>query len=185
MIRRAPKSNYSHFNGRVLIYLSNAFPLCERSGVNPRGECNSENITFYDETDDDQAYNTFWSLQNLLNNPVKLVESGEVDRALEDMRVVVNKFESACEEEQVAEGESMNMELDRAEDAMDIDTDREKRKRDKEDVVENVSDKKQKLNNNDEGEGEKEAYMHIPKYLPSVKLFEHEVRFYVENYEEY
>jgi len=117
---------------------------------------------------------------------VKLVESGEVDSALEDMRVVVNKFESACGEERMVEDERMSMELDREEDAMDVDTDREKRKRDKEeDAVENVPDKKQKLSNDDEGEYEKEAYMHIPKYLPSVKLFEHEVSWYVENYEKY
>ncbi|KAJ1985086.1 hypothetical protein H4R34_000263 [Dimargaris verticillata] len=47
LLRRTAKSQNSDFAGRVLIFLANAFPLSERSGVNVRGDFHSDNVTDY------------------------------------------------------------------------------------------------------------------------------------------
>ncbi|KAJ1981367.1 hypothetical protein H4R35_000758 [Dimargaris xerosporica] len=49
LLRRAAKSQNSDFAGRVLIFLANAFPLSERSGVNVRGDFHTDNVTNYVE----------------------------------------------------------------------------------------------------------------------------------------
>ncbi|GJJ77712.1 THO complex subunit 1 [Entomortierella parvispora] len=45
LLRRLSKAKNTVFCGRILMLLSSVFPLTERSGVNLRGEINTENIT--------------------------------------------------------------------------------------------------------------------------------------------
>lgn len=45
LLRRLSKAKNTVFCGRILMLLSNVFPLGERSGVNLKGEYNVDNIT--------------------------------------------------------------------------------------------------------------------------------------------
>ncbi len=45
LLRRLSKAKNTVFCGRILILLSSVFPLTERSGVNLRGDFNTENVT--------------------------------------------------------------------------------------------------------------------------------------------
>lgn len=97
LLRRLSKTEDTVFCGRILIFLSLAFPLSERSAVNLRGEYNLDNVTTYDQITESNAsgsqengkvdeslriedspeltdafYTTFWSLQQCFNNPVQL-----------------------------------------------------------------------------------------------------------------
>ena len=93
LLRRLSKTEDTVFCGRILIFLSLAFPLAERSAVNLRGEYNVENVTSYeedanmDENDaNDEAttvhgvhvndlYTNFWSLQSYFSNPPELLNN--------------------------------------------------------------------------------------------------------------
>lgn len=79
MIRRSPKSTSSDRVGDVLIILSKLFPLGERSGVNLRGDLNTENITAIEYEDASELssdfYAQFWKLQEHLLQPVKVIQS--------------------------------------------------------------------------------------------------------------
>lgn len=81
-------------SGRILIFLSSVFPLCDRSGVNQKGDFNIDNQTeFQSQIDDpsamdiegeeerknDSIYNQFWSLQQYFSNPIKLLESSHFE----------------------------------------------------------------------------------------------------------
>lgn len=48
LLRRSSKSTHTVFCGRIRLFLSNTFPLGERSGVNLRGEFNKENVTTFE-----------------------------------------------------------------------------------------------------------------------------------------
>lgn len=48
LLRRVSKSRDAVFAGEILIFLSRAFPLSERSGLNQKGEFNVENITIFE-----------------------------------------------------------------------------------------------------------------------------------------
>ena len=71
-------------SGRILIFLSSVFPLCDRSGVNQKGDFNVDNQTEFqaqiidssameiegeEERINDALYNQFWSLQKYFSNP--------------------------------------------------------------------------------------------------------------------
>ena len=88
-------------SGRILIFLSSVFPLCDRSGVNQKGDFNTDNQTEYQvqevdssamDVEDENApnrkndvlYNQFWDLQKSFSNPVKLLEPSN----FEDLKTV-------------------------------------------------------------------------------------------------
>ncbi|KAI8896908.1 THO complex subunit 1 transcription elongation factor-domain-containing protein [Globomyces pollinis-pini] len=48
LLRRLSKSKNTETCGRILIFLSSVFPLCERSGVNHKGDFNIDNHTLID-----------------------------------------------------------------------------------------------------------------------------------------
>ncbi|KAH0615000.1 uncharacterized protein H6S33_000636 [Morchella sextelata] len=50
LLRRLSKTEDTIFCGRILIFLSKSFPIGEKSGVNLRGEFNTQNVTVYDDT---------------------------------------------------------------------------------------------------------------------------------------
>jgi len=51
LLRRLSKAKNTVFCGRILMLLSSVFPLTERSGVNLRGEINTENITHIESSE--------------------------------------------------------------------------------------------------------------------------------------
>lgn len=51
LLRRLSKAKNTVFCGRILILLSSVFPLTERSGVNLRGDFNTENVTLVESED--------------------------------------------------------------------------------------------------------------------------------------
>jgi THO complex subunit 1 len=51
--RRAPKSTHSVLRGRISIFLTMVFPLTDRSGVNLRGDYNTANVTYFEESDEE------------------------------------------------------------------------------------------------------------------------------------
>lgn len=50
LLRKLSKVKNTVFCGRILMLLTNVFPLSERSGVNLKGDFNVENGTFFDES---------------------------------------------------------------------------------------------------------------------------------------
>lgn len=46
LLRRLSKETDTEFCGCILMFLANIFPLCERSGVNLRGDFNNDMIGF-------------------------------------------------------------------------------------------------------------------------------------------
>jgi hypothetical protein len=70
--------------GRIKIFLSIVFPICEKSGVNRKGDFNIENVTRLDEdvTDKDaleHGYVEIWSLQKYFSNPLLLLQKNHFD----------------------------------------------------------------------------------------------------------
>lgn len=55
LLRRSSKSTHTVFCGRIRLFLSNTFPLGERSGVNLRGDFNKENITVFEVEPEPEA----------------------------------------------------------------------------------------------------------------------------------
>ncbi|KAF9437733.1 DNA repair protein rad50 [Entomortierella beljakovae] len=51
LLRRLSKAKNTVFCGRILMLLASVFPLTERSGVNLRGEFNTENVTLIESED--------------------------------------------------------------------------------------------------------------------------------------
>jgi THO complex subunit 1 len=86
-LKRLSKSGYMELCGRIMTFLSLAYPLTERSGVNLKGEFNTENTTVYDEDvvmDDPQPekrvlYQTIWGLQKFFSNPPLLFQPGNLE----------------------------------------------------------------------------------------------------------
>lgn len=54
LLRRLSRSIHTVFCGRILMFLSSVFPLSERSGVNLRGAYNVENVTYFDQEEDEE-----------------------------------------------------------------------------------------------------------------------------------
>ncbi|RKP22739.1 THO complex subunit 1 transcription elongation factor-domain-containing protein, partial [Syncephalis pseudoplumigaleata] len=94
LLRKLAKTDGSEFLGRVMVFLANAFPLSDPSGVNQAGHFNVANTTLYEAkiadaeeeaaaskekqswvtgVDSDYAfYHVFWSLQPFFNQPTLL-----------------------------------------------------------------------------------------------------------------
>lgn len=53
LLRRLSKETSTVFCGRILMFLANSFPLGERSGVNLRGDFNTDMIHYDDEQEVD------------------------------------------------------------------------------------------------------------------------------------
>lgn len=68
--------------GRIQVFLANALPLSERSGVNPKGTFSAENVTAFDtppagleEEPTWQQYTAFWGLHEFLAVPPRATAS--------------------------------------------------------------------------------------------------------------
>jgi THO complex subunit 1 len=101
LLRRLSKTQNRMTCGRIRIFLSCAFPLCERSGVNIRGYFNVDNTTHFDEdigtednTDiDKNLYLTFWNLHSYLANPTQMFEMHKMPELMRGIKRVLERFE--------------------------------------------------------------------------------------------
>ncbi|KAK9451094.1 THO complex, subunit THOC1 [Limtongia smithiae] len=94
LLRRLSKTHHSAFAGRILILLGKAFPLSERSGVNQRGEFDTDNVTEWDHSADNEeadVYGRFWRLQKTFMDPVQLLSHPEEQRIFKDDLTVILK----------------------------------------------------------------------------------------------
>ncbi|KAK9475778.1 THO complex subunit 1 transcription elongation factor-domain-containing protein [Lipomyces japonicus] len=84
ILRRISKIQTPQFSGQVLAFLSQAFPMNEKSALNQKGEFNVDNITEYDHDNDDdddddatatttEVYAKFWQLQAVFADPIALL----------------------------------------------------------------------------------------------------------------
>ncbi|KAG0201504.1 hypothetical protein BGX28_005690 [Mortierella sp. GBA30] len=100
LLRRLSKAKNTVFCGRILILLSSVFPLTERSGVNLRGDFNTENITLIESEDVTivpELVSTPQDAQKDDASQVPVDEKMEVDgeQAEDDKKVDVSKKDSA------------------------------------------------------------------------------------------
>ncbi|KAG4302276.1 hypothetical protein PCK1_001548 [Pneumocystis canis] len=85
LLRRLSKMKDSFFCGNVLMFLSNVFPLRERSGLNLRGDFHIENVTIFDNlknsvNDDLKRQDEIQKNNGILNNKDKKSESYDHER---------------------------------------------------------------------------------------------------------
>ncbi|CAB5363429.1 uncharacterized protein OCT59_027618 [Rhizophagus irregularis] len=175
LIRRASKSNHNAFRGRVLIFLSNSYALGERSGVNVRGECNVENVTSYNASQEGEKaefYKTFWNLQTYFNNPPKIFDGNNLNVVLEKMDIVLSQFSEIVtneKEKAVVENKVNSMEIDGDGDIL----------MSKNGNNYNISTKRKHNETEDSLEetisSSKDYVKYFPKYLTSYALFDKEI----------
>ena len=55
LLRRLSRTKNSAFCGRVLLFLTSAYPLAERSGNNLRGDFNIDNVTYFEPEPEPEA----------------------------------------------------------------------------------------------------------------------------------
>ncbi|KAK9348923.1 THO complex, subunit THOC1 [Lipomyces starkeyi] len=84
LLRRLSKTQNSSFAGKILMFLANAFPLSERSGINPRGEFDTDNITVWETEDGESLHSRFWSLQRVFADPTTLLTKPDLQLAFRD-----------------------------------------------------------------------------------------------------
>ncbi|KAJ3030497.1 UNVERIFIED_CONTAM: hypothetical protein HDU68_008785 [Siphonaria sp. JEL0065] len=117
LLRRLSKTQHTVFSGRILLFLTGVFSLTERSGVNLKGDFNTDNVTVVVDDDNDKDsknkmdldsvsaedalkpfYKTFWSLQRYFSDPIsvlkKLDEWSKMESAIES---VLQVFEAENE----------------------------------------------------------------------------------------
>ncbi|KAK9453514.1 THO complex, subunit THOC1, partial [Dipodascopsis uninucleata] len=108
VLRRLSKTQNSVFSGRIHIFLARVFPLSERSGLNQRGEFNTENITEWEDetasTDlspssiEEEAYAKFWSLQAVFSDPTMLLQHPEqlvkTEASVRDVILMLKRYAS-------------------------------------------------------------------------------------------
>ncbi|ODQ63152.1 hypothetical protein NADFUDRAFT_80861 [Nadsonia fulvescens var. elongata DSM 6958] len=101
LLKRTSRNRNARFAGRILCYLARAFPLAEKSGLNKNGEFNTDNVTIWEDEDDDNDsfYNRFWSLQPKFADPTKLFTQPELLTQLKlDITLVMDELK-ACQQE--------------------------------------------------------------------------------------
>ncbi|KAI8334608.1 THO complex subunit 1 transcription elongation factor-domain-containing protein [Chlamydoabsidia padenii] len=114
MLRRLSKEINTVFCGRILMFLANSFPLGERSGVNLRGDFNSEQIHYDSDkvvdaddtmTDEQKSfYKIFWSTRKYFSDPPTVLQAENFVELQKGAAVVFDKFEEIAKNEQVVSG---------------------------------------------------------------------------------
>lgn len=128
LLRRLSKNQNALFSGEIAIFLANAFPYTEKSGLNIRGTFNTENVTFYEgdgtgeqdedamDTDDDLLYKKFWSLQKYFSDPVQLTTSpdalSEFKENVSEVLSELKRQESAHNSKRDRENEQRRMDIE-------------------------------------------------------------------------
>ncbi|KAI9247064.1 THO complex subunit 1 transcription elongation factor-domain-containing protein [Sporodiniella umbellata] len=114
LLRRLSKEINTVFCGRILMFLANSFPLDERSGVNLRGDFNTNTIHFdsNEEVDSDDTltdeqkefYKLFWSTRVYFANPPSVFSDGSFENLQKVTSRIVQKFQSIAEKDNEMEG---------------------------------------------------------------------------------
>lgn len=81
-LKRLSKLENAETCGKILILLSQIFPINDQSGINKKGEFNVENKTVFSRDDDsmevdNDIYNRFWELQQYFSDPIILLDSSK------------------------------------------------------------------------------------------------------------
>lgn len=123
LLRRLSRAEDTVFCGRVFIYLFQSFPLGDKSSVNLRGEFHVENVTTYDEddqerdtmngdtgratasqsnatdekTDLNKLYPMFWSMQSLFSSPTKLFEKASMQQFKDGIKQTMTCFNQVAQ----------------------------------------------------------------------------------------
>ncbi|KAI7906379.1 THO complex subunit 1 transcription elongation factor-domain-containing protein [Cokeromyces recurvatus] len=109
LLRRLSKETSTVFCGRILMFLANSFPLGERSGVNLRGDFNTD-MVHYDtpeEVDadptmsDDQKefYKLFWSTRHYFANPPTIFVDDNFNKLQNGTNKIVERFKLIADKE--------------------------------------------------------------------------------------
>ncbi|KAJ3064017.1 hypothetical protein HDU98_000229 [Podochytrium sp. JEL0797] len=93
LLRRLSKTQHTVFSGRILLFLTGVFSLTERSGVNLKGDFNTDNVTVVVDdlpsdsmmdidsdpktAKDNAFYKTFWSLQPYFSDPLIVLKNAQ------------------------------------------------------------------------------------------------------------
>lgn len=120
LLRRVSRTQNTVYSGRILMYLSTAYPLSERSGVNLRGDFNKDNVTHYEGEgiEDDEAdmmteegasedlahqearfYRRFWGMQKFFSNPPSIFVEGNFEKLQTAVEATLAKFEKIAADE--------------------------------------------------------------------------------------
>ncbi|KAJ8663709.1 hypothetical protein O0I10_000958 [Lichtheimia ornata] len=115
MLRRLSKEKDTVFCGRILMFLANSFPLHERSGVNLRGDFNTEPVLYDKDEDvdadstltDDQKtfYKLFWSTRKYFSNPPTIFHDNNFEELQKGANAILDKFKQISNSEQAVSGE--------------------------------------------------------------------------------
>ncbi|OLL23414.1 THO complex subunit 1, partial [Neolecta irregularis DAH-3] len=130
LLRRLSKSKDTVFRGRIAIYLSSVFPLCDPSGLNVRSDYNTETLTTFDhiqsadididvDVDADSAspaadllltmtmdtfYTKFWSLQLAFRDPFSVNTPAKRAQLKSNLAITLAKFKQIEEVQQKLRG---------------------------------------------------------------------------------
>ncbi|KAF9365007.1 hypothetical protein BGX34_011766 [Mortierella sp. NVP85] len=80
LLRRLSKANNTMFRARILMFQSSLFPLTERSGVNLKGDFNTENVTLIETDDATIVPELAFSPQSEGENQVPNGETMDIDK---------------------------------------------------------------------------------------------------------
>ncbi|KAJ3391046.1 hypothetical protein HDU84_006561 [Entophlyctis sp. JEL0112] len=116
ILRRLSKTRHTVFCGRILLFLTGVYPLSERSGVNLKGDFNTDNVTTATISDDVRNaadnmdvvelnnvsdlsfFKKFWGLQPYFSNPMIVLKSKSDWVSMEEaIDSVLNVFEAENE----------------------------------------------------------------------------------------
>ncbi|KAI8989436.1 THO complex subunit 1 transcription elongation factor-domain-containing protein [Pilobolus umbonatus] len=135
LLRRLSKEINTVFCGRILMFLANSFPLGERSGVNLRGDFNTDMIHYDSDetvdadtsmTDDQKSfYKLFWSTRKYFSNPPTVFLENNFEKLQEGTKVIIDRFQLIAQKEAEIVGarkyETSGMKRSRNEASMDED----------------------------------------------------------------
>ncbi|KAG4095243.1 hypothetical protein H8356DRAFT_1687632 [Neocallimastix lanati (nom. inval.)] len=102
LLRRVSKTENTVLCGKILMFLASVFPLTERSGVNLRGDFDTENITNFENEDlinindinsSEHFYELFWNTQKYLNCPLLIFQKNEFDIFEKSINKILTEIE--------------------------------------------------------------------------------------------
>jgi len=102
LLRRVSKTENTVLCGKILMFLASVFPLTERSGVNLRGDFDTDNTTDFenkvslnniDINNDENFYELFWNTQKYLNYPLLVFQKNEFDIFEKSINKILTKLE--------------------------------------------------------------------------------------------
>lgn len=163
------------------MYLSTAYPLSERSGVNLRGDFNKDNVTHFEGEDIEDVepeegrtelsdaekearfYCQFWGMQRFFSNPPTLFVEGNLEKLRLATEATLTRFEA------ISGGELPAGPTPSGSQSGNSSSSRESAS------ASMVASRKRKQRPDDKALGKEETF-YFPKFLTSPKLFDLELR---------